>query len=328
MIDKQTFESLAEQGYNRIPLVKEILADLDTPLSVYLKLADQPWTYLLESVQGGEKWGRYSFIGLPCSSRIEVRGHEFSVISEQGIVHRETVEDPLAAIEAWHAQIRVAPVQTASHLPRFAGGLVGYFGYDTIRYIEPRLGACRNSDPLEVPDILLMVSDAVVVFDTLAGKLFVTLLVDPAQEESYSRARIRLDKIVRQLQDSSYQALRANWRRYESLYDSPLPKPITEEDFVSGFTRAGFESAVNRIKEYIIEGDCMQVVLSQRMSIPYRSSPLELYRAFHQSFALYVLPQCRGSLYRRIIARDSGARGGWGGHRSADCRNPQAWGDA
>ncbi|PWV64641.1 anthranilate synthase component I [Plasticicumulans acidivorans] len=258
------FAALAAAGYNRIPVVREVLADLDTPLSTYLKLADAPYTYLLESVQGGEKWGRYSIIGLPARKVIRVRGHEVSVEHSGEIVEHAEVADPLAWIEAFQRRFRVP--ENREGLPRFAGGLVGYFGYDSVRYVEPRLACCPNPDPIGAPDILLLVSEDVVVFDNLAGKLYVITQVDPAVERALERAEQRLDELVERLRSGS------------TAYEHGERRPLSEADFVSGFTQQGFEAAVEKIREYIFAGDCMQVVPSQRMSAPYTAAPLDLYR--------------------------------------------------
>jgi anthranilate synthase component 1 len=263
-MNEQEFSKLAAQGYNRIPLMREVLADLDTPLSTYLKLADGPYSYLFESVQGGEKWGRYSIIGLPCRKLIRIHEQQVQVYADNAVIEEATVEDPLAWIEAYYARYKVYEQED---LPRFTGGLVGYFGYDTVRYIEPRLGACPNSDPLKVPDILLMVSDEVVVFDNLSGKLYVVTYVDPANADAYVVGQARLDELIDKLRSATPRQAQAR-----SLQ-------VSEQDFISGFTQQGFEDAVNKAKEYIVEGDVMQVVLSQRLSIPFHSRPLNLYRA-------------------------------------------------
>ena len=263
---REQFDALAAEGYNRIPLMREVMADLDTPLSTYLKLASEPYSYLFESVEGGEKWGRYSIIGLPCRTVLKVRGHEMSVEHEGNVLGTTTVDDPLTAIEAFRAQFKVPAVPG---LPRFTGGLVGYFGYDTVRYIEPRLKDKANKDPLDVPDILLLVSDEVVVFDNLRGRLYVVVHVDPALEGAYEQGQKRLDGIVEQLRR---QTLPVVAKKRD-------PRQVVENDFRSGFGKRAFESAVNRVKQYIVEGDCMQVVLSQRLSIAYKAEPLDLYRA-------------------------------------------------
>ncbi len=260
------FKRLVDEGFNRIPVAREVLADLDTPLSTYLKLADAPYSYLLESVQGGEKWGRYSIIGLPCRKIIRVRGQRITVEHAGEIVEALTVPDPLAWIQDFQNRYRVPA--TGEGLPRFIGGLVGYFGYDTIRYIEPKLAQNPNPDPLDNPDILLLVSEDLVVFDNLAGRLYLITLVDPAVERAYARAQLRLDQWVARLREG------------RSLYTPANPRPDAGPvEFVSGFTQDGFENAVRRIKDYILAGDCMQVVLSQRLSAPFRAAPLDLYRA-------------------------------------------------
>jgi anthranilate synthase component 1 len=261
----EQFTALGREGYNRVPVYREVLADLDTPLSTYLKLADAPYSYLLESVQGGEKWGRYSIIGLPCRTRVRVQGHEVRLERDRQVLESTETPDPLAWIARFRQRFRAPPVPG---LPRFAGGLVGYFGYDTVRYIEPRLGECRRPDPLQLPDILVMESDKVVVFDNLKGKLFLVVHADPSVPGAWDRAQGRLDELV--------DGLRTRSTPYAPAAGAA---PVREADFVSGFTRQGFEAAVDRIKQYIVEGDCMQVVLSQRLSVPYRAPPLNLYRA-------------------------------------------------
>ena len=264
MISAARFQRLAALGYNRIPLMREVLADLDTPLSAYMKLCHAPCSYLFESVQGGEKWGRYSIIGLPAKTVIAVRGATIT-IQEHGQTLREyQAADPLLEIQRIQQQYRVAEIEG---MPRFNGGLVGYFSYETIRYIEPRLDHA-GPDPLGCPDILLMVSDEIVVFDNLRGKLSIIIHADPAAPAAYEQTGQRLDALARALSE----------RRPERAHDSP-PRRVREADFVSGFTRARYLAAVDRIKRYIVAGDVMQVVLSQRLSVPFEAGPVNLYRA-------------------------------------------------
>ncbi|VAX13024.1 Anthranilate synthase, aminase component [hydrothermal vent metagenome] len=263
-MNEQEFKQLKEQGYNRIPLMREALADLDTPLSTYLKLANGPYSYLFESVQGGEKWGRYSIIGLPCRKRVSIDGNTVRVIEDNIEVETRIVADPLAWIEDFYGRFHIPEI---SSLPRFTGGLVGYFGYDTVRYIEPRLGDCPNPDKLNTPDILLMVSDEVVVFDNLSGKMHIIIYADPEHDDAFNKAKTRLNQLARQLHDNIPSQV------------CEKPRQVKEQDFVSGFTQQGFKAAVARAKDYIIEGDVMQVVLSQRLSIPFHARPLDLYRA-------------------------------------------------
>jgi len=262
----QQFEHYAQQGYNRIPVMREILADLDTPLSAYIKLADGPYSYLFESVHGGEKWGRYSIIGLPCQTRIKVRGDTLTIENAGHIEESVSGVDPFEWLAAFQRRYRVAPVPG---LPRFSGGLVGYFGYEAISYIEPRLArGATKPDPLGNPDILLMVSEDLLVFDNLSGKLLLLTHADPTQADAYLSAQRRLAQRIDTLRQC-----KARPQRHA------LPRAVHEHDFVSGFTQAGFEEAVRRAKEYIAAGDIMQVVLSQRLSIPYTAPPLDLYRA-------------------------------------------------
>ncbi|WML88679.1 anthranilate synthase component I [Thiothrix subterranea] len=265
-MNQDIFDTYIAQGYNRVPVRRTILADLDTPLSAYLKLADAPYSYLFESVQGGEKWGRYSMLGLPAQTIIKVFGLQVEVHRAHQPVERVDVADPLAWITAFQQQYHVPDIED---LPRFNGGLVGYFGYETIRYIEKKLATGRDKpDPIGTPDIVLMVSDEVVVFDNLRGELHLIVL---AEANGYTQAQRRLNALEQQLQEA---------RR---LYQ-PAPKAtqVEESDFISGFTEDGFKQAVLDAKEYIKAGDIMQVVLSQRMSIPFAAPPLDLYRALRR----------------------------------------------
>jgi anthranilate synthase component 1 len=260
----EQFQIYAEQGYNRIPVTRRVLADLDTPLSAYLKLAERPYSYLFESVHGGEQWGRYSIIGLPCRIVLEVRGHSVVVREHGELVESVSVANPLQWIRRYISRFR-APIREG--LPRFTGGLVGYFGYETAQYIEPHL-RLDKPDPIGSPDILLMVSEEVLVFDNLTGKLLLVTHADPEQPDAYAQAQARLDFLIGELR-----------RRRIAANSAAVPREVHETDFVSGFTQEGFENAVRRVKEYITDGDVMQVVLSQRLSIPFSASPLDLYRA-------------------------------------------------
>ena len=259
------FERYRAQGYTRIPLSCELIADLDNPLSVFMKLADQPYTFLFESVQGGEKWGRYSIIGLPASQVIRIRANTVTISVNDVETESFEVDDPLQWIEEYQKNFVVPDVPG---LPRITGGLVGYFGYDTVRYIEPRLGPNPHPDPVGNPDILLMVTSELVVFDNLGGKLTLIVLVDPAKSDSRSTGLQRLQQLHEQLRSS-----------LPPRQNTHTTNTITESDFTSGFTEAGYKTAVRQIIDYITQGECMQVVLSQRLSVPYDAPPLDLYRA-------------------------------------------------
>jgi anthranilate synthase component 1 len=259
-ITEQEFNTLAGQGYNRIPLVAETFADLDTPLSLYLKLANKPFSYLLESVQGGERFGRYSFIGLPADTRITVRDKRVTVSSASGETTQE-VENPLDYIEEYQSRFKVAPL---SGLPRYTGGLAGYFGYETIRYIEPRLAQVQKPDAIGTPDILLMLTEQLAVVDNLSGKLTFIVYADPSCDDAYALARERLRELVGLLR---------------LPVDIPYAPSAKHTAATSEFGEAAFKAAVETAKQYIFDGDIMQVVLSQRMSQPFPSDPLSLYRA-------------------------------------------------
>ncbi|MCB1947588.1 MAG: anthranilate synthase component I [Burkholderiales bacterium] len=254
------FNRLARQGYNRIPVVLDTFADLDTPLSVYLKLANKPYSYLLESVHGGERFGRYSFVGLPASTRIEARGNLVRIVNGQHIEEKE-VEDTLGFINQYMTQFNAAQYEG---LPRFSGGLVGYFSYDTVRYIEPRLAGHARPDVLNTPDVLLLLSEELAVVDNLAGKLYLIVYVDPAVDGAYQAGKARLETLLKKLRQP---------------VEIPTECAINKGETVSEFKEGDFLHAVERAKRYIYDGDIMQVVLSQRTSKPFRASPLALYRA-------------------------------------------------
>ena len=258
------FKSLAAQGYNRIPLIAEAFADLETPLSLYLKLAQQQNggknTFLLESVVGGERFGRYSFIGLPASTLLRSYGTRIEVLKDGAIV--ETLQgNPLDFIAEFQARFRVAILPG---MPRFCGGLAGYFGYDTVRHIEKRLAHTTPKDDLGLPDIQLLVTEELAVIDNLSGKLYLIVYADPTQAEAFPRARRRLHD------------LRAMLRR---AVDAPVTSASVRTDAVRDFKKADYLHAVAQAKEYIMAGDLMQVQVGQRIRKPYVDSPLSLYRA-------------------------------------------------
>lgn len=257
------FKALAAAGYNRIPLIAESFADLETPLSLYLKLANEPNSFLLESVVGGERFGRYSFIGLPARTKLQSfitpQGPRTEVVEAGQVV--ETLEgDPLAAVESFMARFKVAP---RPGLPRFTGGLAGYFGYDTVRLIEKKL-AHPKPDDIGVPDILLLLSDEVAVIDNLAGRIYLIVHADPRAPEAYSRARLRLRE------------LRARLAR---PIEPPHARASVRREEHRGFAKDDYLKAVAVAKEYIAAGDVMQVQIGQRIAKPYADAPLSLYRA-------------------------------------------------
>ncbi|AWI75626.1 anthranilate synthase component I [Parazoarcus communis] len=258
---EQEFNALAAEGYNRIPVTLETFADLDTPLSIYLKLANESYTYLLESVQGGERFGRYSFIGLSSPTRIEVYGRSALLLTGNRLVERRDYGDPLNFVAEFMNRIKVPPRE---HLPRFAGGLVGCFGYDTVRYIEPRLSKTEKKDTLGTPDILLLLSEEIAIVDNLTGKLTLVVYAEPEVPGAYKRAQKRLQDLL---------------GRLRAPVQIPVEARAASAPAESSFGEDAFKDAVRRAKQYIVDGDIMQVVLSQRMSKPFAAHPMALYRA-------------------------------------------------
>ncbi len=265
MLTLDQFNAYANRGYSRIPVTCEVLADLETPLSTYLKLAAKPYSYLLESVQGGEKWGRYSIIGLPCHTRLEVTGNLIRYYQVNDLVDEVRSDDPLEHIREYQKRYQVPEVEG---MPRFTGGLVGYFGYDTVKHIEPHLGAVPRQDPIAAPDILLMVSEEVVIFDNLSGRLIVLVNADPTVPNAYAMACDRLTQLTGELQQPLPEQPRVQY-----------PENAEEASYHSSLDREAYMAGVEKCRQYIRDGDVFQVVLSQRMSIPYQAPPLELYRA-------------------------------------------------
>ncbi|ROS01540.1 anthranilate synthase component 1 [Sinobacterium caligoides] len=268
----EKFAELAAQSYNRIPVVREVLADMDTPVSAYLKLANGTYSYLFESVQGGEKWGRYSIIGLPCRTLLRVTDQLVEVVTDGEVVESQTCIDPLEFIEQFQQRYRVP---TLEGLPMFNGGLVGYFGYDAVRYIEPKLRDSCPDDQIGTPDILLMVSEDVLIFDNLSGILHLITHANPEESDAYQRALERLDELENRLPQPG--------PKLDKLaVNDCAGGNLSEADFSSVFGQQAFEQAVESIKEYIHAGDVMQVVPSQRLRAPFTAQPINLYRALRR----------------------------------------------
>jgi len=260
-MQKSQFNTLVKNGFNHIPFSKEVVVDTDTPLALYLKLANKPYTYFLESVQGGEKWGRYSFIGLAAETVIKVFNYEVRVEKNGQLIEKNDVDDPLAWIEDYQNTFKVPKLE---NLPDFNGGLVGYFGYEIIRYIEPRLKNIDKTDELNVPDILLMVSNDLLVVDNLSSKVYIITHIDPTKN-SYDDAILKLDAIDKDIKQLFEHKISAS-------------ENIKPTDFVSSFGKENFLKAVKDVQKYIIAGDVMQVVPSQRLSCSFKANPIELYR--------------------------------------------------
>jgi len=267
-MNSQDFAALAAQDYNRIPVSTEVLADLETPISTYRKLAEGAYSYFFESVHGGEKWGRYSIIGLPCRTVLKVFGHRAEVWVDGVLAQEQEVKDPLAFAEEFQRRYHTAPRED---LPVFHGGLVGYFAYDAVRFVESRLADSAPPDRLGTPDILLMVSEEVLVFDNLAGTIRLVVNADPGLDNALELANERLRALVARLREPMAPLSEVSLAAADS--------GVLEEQAESDFSQAQYEAAVERVKEYVLAGDVMQVVPSRRMSIPFDAPPLNLYRA-------------------------------------------------
>jgi len=262
------FNELARQGYNRIPLTAQAFADLETPLSLYLKLAHVQdggrHSFLLESVVGGERFGRYSFIGLPARTLLRARGFGDAAVTEvvtDDQVVESSRENPLDFITAYQQRFKVA---LQPGLPRFCGGLAGYFGYDTVRHIEKKLVHSCPPDPLDCPDILLLQCEELAVIDNLSGKLHLIVYADPGQPGAYALAQARLGTLR---------------ERLKAPVQVPVVQPVAQAPQRRDYAKADFMAAVDRAKDLIQAGDFMQIVIGQRISKPYTQSPLSLYRA-------------------------------------------------
>jgi anthranilate synthase component 1 len=265
------FDRLAAAGYSRIPVLAAARADLYTPLAVYVQLANGPYSYLLESVVGGERFGRYSFIGLACAERIEARGRTVRRLRRDArgadvCLERLEQADPFEYARAWLRRHRVAPVPPAL---RFGGGLAGYFGYETAEHIEPRALGAAKSDALGTPDMLLLVSDELAVVDNVLGKLHLVVYADPQQPGAWRLANERLERLRRRLVKPLPDAM-VLAQPGAAADEAPIERSFTEPQFLE---------AVRRAKEYIFAGDVMQVQVSQRTSRDFAAPPLALYRA-------------------------------------------------
>jgi anthranilate synthase component 1 len=261
VITELEFQSLAAQGFNRIPLIAEAFADLETPLSLYLKLAGGArHSFLLESVVGGERFGRYSFIGLPSRTLLRASGFKTEVVTD-GVVVETDEGNPLDFIEQYQARFKVA---LRPGLPRFCGGLAGYFGYDAVRFMEPKLAKTWKSGGIDTPDILLLQCEDLAVIDNLSGRLYLIVYADPGVPESYFKGKRRLSELADKL-------------RYSVT--APAVKRGAAHSVEREFGKADYLKAVDRSKEYIAAGDMMQVQIGQRLRKRYTESPLSLYRA-------------------------------------------------
>lgn len=271
MLSPAEFSALAAQGYTRIPLMLETAADLETPLSVYLKLCGQSsaHSFLLESVLGGERFGRYSFIGLPARQWLSATGFGAQARTrfyQDGVLVDERAGNPLDVIAA---EMERHKVYLPEGMPRFCGGLAGYFGYDTVRHIERKLENTCPPDTLGSPDIMLLQCDELAVIDNLKGRLQIIVWAQSQDKDAYPKAQARLQAIAAQLQQVA-----------------PLPPLHPQSDTALHITREfakdDYLRSALQAKELIAAGDFMQVQVGQRMHLPFAHAPIHLYRALRQ----------------------------------------------
>lgn len=259
----EKFEQLKQQGFNTIPVYRQRLADTDTPLSVFAKIQKETQAYLFESVEGGEKWARYSIIGLGESTIFSCNNKQLTIQSPCGKQIQQQCEDPFQYIRDFQSQFKVPSQKEIPELPKFTGGLVGYFGYDAVRYIEPRLKNMPQQDPVNLPDIWLMLSKTVIVFDNLKDTLFIIVHADINNSEDYQSAQKQLDEIEKLLETE------------KRLNATPHKKP----NFVSITGEEAYKKSIEHVKEYIFAGDVMQVVPGHRMVSEFDGDALQVYRA-------------------------------------------------
>ncbi len=262
-MDELLLQDFVAKKYNNIPVYREIITDLETPVSIYLKLANNPYSYLFESLEEGEKWGRYSIIGLQANKIIKINKNNIKVYANDKCIENIEVDDPLLWIENFKNNYKTPKI---NDIPNFNGGLVGYFGYETIQYIEPKLANINKQDDLNLPDIILMVSNDLIVLDNLKHVSFLITHINP-KTQTLDEANTKLDNIYQQLQKTKITAHNNKVENY---------------DFVSMFGHDNFCDAVNKIKEYIIKGDVMQVVPSQRLVSNFKARPIDLYRSLRK----------------------------------------------
>ncbi|HIJ88437.1 MAG TPA: anthranilate synthase component I [Desulfuromonadales bacterium] len=259
--DIETFTTLAQHG-NLIPVYREIMADMDTPVTAFKKLDDGHYSFLLESIEGGEKWGRYSFIGSNPAQIIRAKGTVVEII-RNGITTTITAEDPLECIRTILACYN--PVEVKG-LPRFLGGAVGYLGYDMVRHFE-HLPSSKPAD-LDAYDAYFLITDTIVIFDTVSQKIKVVsnayLDGKKTAEQAYQDAAEKIEALIRLLRTP-----------LSSVAAVPTGNTV---DLRSNVTREEFETSVTKAKEYVCSGDIIQVVLSQRFSGELTADPFDIYR--------------------------------------------------
>ncbi|KJV42566.1 anthranilate synthase component I [Acinetobacter indicus] len=263
MTTQAQYQQLQAAGYNLIPVYRQRLADTETPLSVFARLKEHEQAYLFESVEGGENWARYSIIGLGESTVFSCNEGQLTIRQANGELLQQPCSDPFQFIRDFQAQFKVPTQADLPALPSFTGGLVGYFGYDAVRYIEPRLNNIPDADPVGLPDIWMMLSKTVIVFDNLKDTLFLIVHADSKDADAYQKAQAQLDALE--------QLLATPVNLQAQTHTAPHFESLTGHD--------NFIASVEKVKEYIRAGDVMQVVPGHRMVSDFDGEPLQVYRA-------------------------------------------------
>jgi anthranilate synthase component 1 len=269
MLTQQQFNEFNQQGYNRIPMYRCVSADLDTPLSAWLKLANGKNTFLLESVEGGARWGRYSMIGLSADTSYVARDNQITKYVLGEIEESYSCENILDELSLIKDEYKVPKIP---ELPAFNGGLVGYLGYEIIEHIESKLKGKAPHDELHIPDVNLLLAEEIAVFDNLAGKVWIIIHANPEDELAFAKGQKRLEELTHRLRSGS--------TGYAEILNQ---NELDDSSVKMSFTQPDFEKAVIKCQELITSGDIMQVVLSQRMSMPFSARPLDVYRALRAS---------------------------------------------
>lgn len=263
MMTFEEYQAFKDRGFSHAPLIKKRLMDAQTPVSVFSKVRDLNGSaYLFESVVGGERWARYSMIGLGSDLILQYAdGH--MTVKDNDNIDVNAVEDPFDYIRKLMAQYKMPTAEDIATLPSFSGGLVGYFGYDMVRVIEPSVGLSDAPNPISMPDMWLMLSMSVIVFDSLENTLSIIVYADCNTEDGYSNAIRELEKIEDKLAEMP------------NLSAPVMPTPT----FTSQTALEAYSNDVNKIKDYISAGDVMQVVPAQRLTADYTGDSLAVYRA-------------------------------------------------
>ncbi len=269
-MDKKDFLNFVSEGYQRIPIYKTLDNTQLDPIDVYEKISHDRYSYLFESIEGGKKWSRYTIIGLPTQDYIELINGKLYLNESNKITEVDT-NNPIKWIQNYNENLKT---YSDANLPEFQGGLVGYFGFDTVKLFEPNIKTSQQEDLLKTPDIKLIISKELLIFDKLKNKIHVIVICDQSIE-NYHHSILKIDGIIesienRQTDDVNVPNIRAENRTSNS---SKLTYHFSKEEFIN---------SVRIAKKYITEGDVMQVVLSQRISVGFKQNPISFYRELRE----------------------------------------------